>query len=167
MKKKTYVILIIVLTMLVSTSIAYASPAASDNFAVPLSGREEVPARDTNATGVATFKLSEDGTELSYKLIVANIQGVTQAHIHCGAAGVNGPVVAFLFGFNGAGVTANGVLAMGTITAANVVPRLNSPECPGGVANFDEMLAKIRSGDAYVNVHTLAFPGGEIRGQFQ
>ena len=166
--KKTYVTLLIVLIMLVTASIAYASPAAaSDNFAVPLSGREEVPARDTGATGVATFKLSEDGTELSYKLIVANIQGVTQAHIHCGAAGVNGPVVAFLYGFNPAGVTANGVLAMGTITAASVIPRPDSPQCPGWVANFDDMLAKIRSGDAYVNAHTLVFPGGEIRGQFR
>jgi hypothetical protein len=165
--KKTCITLIIVLSMLIATSVAYASPAASQNFVAPLSGGEEVPSVDTNARGVATLKLSKSGTELGYKLIVANIQNVTQAHIHCGAAGVNGPVIAFLFGFNPAGVTVNGELAEGTITAANVIPRPDSEACPGGVANFDELLAKMSSGDAYVNVHTIANPGGEIRGQIK
>jgi hypothetical protein len=76
-------------------------------------------------------------------------------------------VVAFLFGFDPAGVSENGVLAEGTITAANVIPRPDSPACPGGVANFDDLIAKMRSGDAYVNVHTVAFPAGEIRGQLK
>jgi hypothetical protein len=167
MMKKISVPIIIVLTMLVATGVAYASPAASRNFNAPLSGGEEVPSVDTNARGVATFQLSRDGTELSYKLIVANIQNVTQAHIHCGAAGANGPVVAFLFGLNPAGVTVNGILAEGTITAANVIPRPDSPACPGGVANFDDLLAKIQSGDTYVNVHTVSYPAGEIRGQIK
>lgn len=165
--KKTYVTLLIVLTMLIATGVVYASPAVPQNFIAPLSGGEEVPPVDTNARGVAILQLSKDGTQLSYKLIVANIQNVTQAHIHCGAAGVNGPVVAFLFGFDPAGVSSNGVLAEGTITAANVIPRPDSPACPGGVANFDDLLAKMRSGDAYVNVHTIAYPGGEIRGQIK
>jgi hypothetical protein len=165
--KKISVTLIIILTMLITTSVAYASPAASENFISPLSGGEENPAVDTNARGVAIYKLSNDGTALQYKLIVANIEDVTQAHIHCGGPGVNGPVVAFLFGFDPAGVTINGVLAEGTITAANVIPRPDSAACPGGVANFDELLAKIRSGDAYTNVHTIANPGGEIRGQIR
>ena len=166
--KKISITLIIVLTMLVATSAAYASPAgASQNFVAPLSGGEEVPPVVTNARGVATLKLSEDGTELQYKLIVANIQGVTQAHIHCGAARVNGPVVSFLFGFNPTGDAVNGGVAEGTITAANVIPRPDSAACPGGVADFDDLMAKLRSGDAYVNVHTLAYPGGEIRGQIR
>ena len=163
--KKTYVTLLIVLIMLVTASIAYASPAAaSDNFAVPLSVREEVPARDTNATGVATFKLSEGGTQLTYKLIVANIQGVTQAHIHCGTPDVAGPVVVFLYGFNPVGVTVNGILAEGTITQANVIARPDSAACPGGVSTLADVIAKMRSGGAYANVHTLEFPAGEERG---
>jgi hypothetical protein len=100
-------------------------------------------------------------------LIVANIEGVTQSHIHCGAEGVNGPVVAFLFGPVLGGLDANGVLAQGALTNANTIPRPDSAQCPGGVANFDELIAKIRSGEAYVNVHTLANPGGEIRGQIR
>jgi hypothetical protein len=76
-------------------------------------------------------------------------------------------VVAFLFPFDAAGVTLNGTLVEGTITADDIIPRPDSPACPGGVATFEDLLAKIRSGDAYVNVHTLAFPAGEIRGQFK
>ncbi len=76
----------------------------------------------TNAAGQANFKLSNDGTELEYKLIASNIENVVAAHIHVGAEGVNGPVVAFLYGpaAPGGGRT-NGVLATGTITAANLV----------------------------------------------
>jgi hypothetical protein len=136
------------------------------NFRSPMSGDAERPIPVvTDATGVATYKLSADETELSYRLIVANIDGVTQSHIHCGGPEDAGPVVAFLFGFNAAGVTENGVLAEGTITAANVIPRADSPACPGGVANLADLVEKLRTGGAYTNVHTLEWPGGEIRGQ--
>src|SRR5688572_17242132 len=118
--KKTYVTLILVLIMLVTVSVASASPPEEANFTAPLSGGEEVPSVDTNAAGLAHFQLSKDGTALHFKLNVANIQASTQAHIHCGAAGVNGPVVAFLYGF-GPVVTANGTLSEGTITS--VTPR--------------------------------------------
>jgi hypothetical protein len=163
-------VFLIVLIMLVTTSVAYASPAASENYATSLKGREEVPPRDTNATGVATFKLSKDGTELSYKLIVANIENVVASHIHVGPAGENGPVVAFLFGpaAPGGGRT-DGVLAEGTITAANLVgPLAGQP--------LSALIEAMEAGNTYVNVHTNDgvgdintgpgdFPGGEIRGQ--
>lgn len=152
------------IAILLLTSVALAS---NRNFTASLKGRNEVPAVETNGQGQAIFHLSKDGTELYYKLIAANIDGVTQAHIHCGAEGVNGPVVAFLYGFNADGISPNGILAEGTITAGDVIPRPDSAACPGGVANFDEMLAKMRSGDAYVNVHTVEWQGGEIRGQIR
>lgn len=134
------------------------------NFVAPLKGRDEVPPVETQATGLAKFQLSKDGTELHYKLIASNIEGVTQAHIHCGAPGVNGPVVIFLFGFDAAGVDPNGILAQGTLTAAGLIPRLDSPECPGGIADFGDLIDRLESGGAYANVHTLVNPGGEIRG---
>lgn len=143
----------------------YVKGGQIQNFIAPLSGRDEVDPVETRATGLAQMQLNKDGDELSFKLIASNIEGATQAHIHCGAADVNGPVVAFLYGFNAAGTDNNGILSEGTITASNVIPRPDSPECPDGVANFEEMLAKMASGDAYVNVHTLDNPGGEIRGQ--
>ena len=51
----------------------------------------------TGAQGQAMFKLSDDGQSITYKLNVANIENVTQAHIHVGALGVNGGIVAWLF----------------------------------------------------------------------
>lgn len=141
-----------------------AAGATGDRFVAVLAARNEVPPNDSKGRGVATFKLSRDGTTLSFKLNVANIRDVTQAHIHCGGPDVNGPVVAFLYGFNAAGATVNGTLSEGTITAANVIPRPDSAVCPGGIANFDEMIAAMQTGGAYVNVHTIALPPGEIRG---
>jgi CHRD domain len=65
---------------------------AGDNFVATLSGDQEVPTRDTQARGVATSKLRQDGAALAFKVNVANIDNVFAAHIHCGAVGVNGPV---------------------------------------------------------------------------
>src|SRR3970040_999640 len=81
--------------------LATVGTAAADNtrnFVAHLSGDEEVPAVATLAQGQAIFHLSEDGSELHFKLIVANITNVVAAHIHVAPAGVNGPVVAFLYG---------------------------------------------------------------------
>jgi hypothetical protein len=155
----------LVIAAFVLSAVALAVAHESKNFGAPLSGDEEVPPVDTNARGNSVLHLSKSGDGLNFKLIVANIENVTQAHIHCGAEGVNGPVVVFLFPFTPAGVTANGVLSEGTLTNADVIPRPSSAECPGGVANLDELTAKLRSGGAYVNVHTTSNPGGEIRGQ--
>jgi hypothetical protein len=136
-------------------------------FTAHLSGGNEVPPVDLKGQGQAIFTLSDDGISLDYKLIVANTKNITQAHIHCGEPGINGPVVVFLFGFVSGGVNQNGVLAEGTITDANIIPRGSSAECMGGLATFENLLEKIRNGSAYVNVHTVDFPGGEIRGQIK
>ncbi len=129
-------------------------------FIAHLSGGEEVPPAQTTGTGQAFFKLSMDGTSLDYKLIVANIENVTQSHIHLAPAGTNGAVVAFLFGNVPGGVTVNGVLTEGTITAANLVgPLAGQP--------LSALVDYLNNGGAYVNVHTTSYPGGEIRGQIQ
>lgn len=137
-----------------------------------LNGGEEVPARDTNARGNALFSLSDDGLTLSFKLIVANIDNVVASHIHIGPAGVNGPVVLFLYGpVPAGGGTLNGVIAEGTATGANLVgPLAGQP--------LSALIAHMTAGNAYVNVHTNDgvapantgpgdFPGGEIRGQIR
>jgi hypothetical protein len=136
-------------------------------FTAHLSGDNEVPPVDSQGQGQAIFTLSEDGTALHYKLIVANTKNVTQAHIHCGEAGINGPVVVFLFGFVAGGVTQNGILAEGTITSANIISRPSSAACVGGLATFENLLERIRNGTVYVNAHTVDFEGGEIRGQIK
>src|SRR5688572_17036947 len=98
--------------------IALAGIVVAADFGARLRGRDEVPARDTNAHGNATVTLSDDGLSLSYKLIVANIDNVVAAHIHVGPPGVNGPVVLFLYGnVPPGGGPSNGVLSEGTATA--------------------------------------------------
>ncbi|HEX9754606.1 MAG TPA: CHRD domain-containing protein, partial [Gemmatimonadales bacterium] len=79
----------------------------------------------------------------------------TLAHIHIGAVGVAGPPVTVNLIATPPAGTFTGVLASGTITAAMVT----------GGETFATLVAKIRSGEAYINVHTTANPGGEIRGQ--
>jgi len=151
---------------------ATASPPAEKNFIAILSGDAEVPVRDTQARGVAIFRLSDDGMSLSYRLVVANIDNVTASHIHLGGPSANGPVVAFLAGpFPVGGGRTSGVLARGTITEADLVGPL-----AGG--SFTDLIAAMSTGNAYVNVHTNDgvapantgpgdFPGGEVRGQIR
>jgi hypothetical protein len=89
----------------------YASSNTSQHFGTAaLAGENERPVPvDTRARGTATFTLSDDGSTLHYKLIVANIDRVTQSHIHIAPVDSAGPVVVFLFGFVAGGVTQNGV----------------------------------------------------------
>ena len=133
------------------------------NFRAVLAGENEVPARDTHARGVAVFQVH--GDTISFRLIAANIENAFAAHIHCGAAGVNGPVRITLFtGAVGSG-RFDGVLSEGSASLAGVT-------CPNG----NSLLSEIEAGNTYVNVHTNDgvggvntgpgdFPGGEIRGQ--
>jgi hypothetical protein len=164
--------MVVLVVMLALALLALApSAVAGDNFVATLSGGQEVPARDTQAVGVATFKLREDGTALEFKVNVANIDNVFAAHIHCGAVGVNGPIGVTLFmGMPGGGAF-QGTLAEGTITAPDA-----GNAC--GWTDLAAVLAAIRTGATYVNVHTNDgvappntgpgdFPGGEIRGQIR
>jgi len=148
-------------------AVGLAVAGANRNWSTHSNSSMEVPVRDSQGQSQAIFHLSKDGDALTFKLIASNIEGVTQSHIHCGPPGVNGPVVVFLYGFNPAGVAPNGILNQGTITAANVIARPASAICPGGVASLDDVIEKMNNGGAYVNVHTLVFPGGEIRGDIE
>ena len=63
--------------------------------------------------------------------------------------------------------TSNGILNQDVATNADVIARPDSPACPGGVANLEDVIEKLATGGAYANVHTSAFPPGEIRGQIE
>lgn len=165
-----FILMVIVLTALSLGGVAGAASPPS-KFSARLSGEEEVPPRDTMARGKAKFRLSEDESELNFKLSVANIDNVFAAHIHCGAVGVNGPVGVTLFAGSPGGGQFSGILARGTITVPN-------PGNGCGWMTLADVIAAMRSGNAYVNVHTNDgidppntgpgdFPGGEIRGQIQ
>jgi len=134
----------------------------SHNFRTHLSGREQVSPLDTRAQGQAIFQLNKDGTELSFKLIVANIDNVIGAHIHLAPVGQNGPIVLPLLGnpfIPDPGLTVNGVLVQGTATAADVGGPL--------AGDLNTLIDAMRAGNTYVNVHTVEFRPGEIRGQIR
>jgi hypothetical protein len=127
-----------------------------EQFRASLSGAFEVPAVTTTSTGTARFTV--DGAELDYTLDVQNVNGAIAAHIHSGAVGANGPPIVFLFQQAAPGTNvANGSLAAGSVDQADMI-------ATAGVS-YDSMLSLIRRGNAYVNVHTVARPAGEIRGQ--
>jgi hypothetical protein len=135
---------------------ALSCSKGSDNVQIlqaDLSGANEVPARNTGATGTAGITI--EGQTVHFTVEVHNINAVSLSHIHSGAAGVNGPVRVNFFTGPVTGPV-NGILAQGSFTAADVK----------GVS-FDELLAEMRSGTAYVNVHSPTFPAGEIRGQIR
>lgn len=126
------------------------------NFRAHLSGDGVVPPVDTDAQGQAMFRLNAAGDALHFALNVANIEDVIGAHIHNAPAGENGPIVAFLYGDPFAeAVSPDGRFVTGTITAADVI----------GLTGLDALLREMRAGNSYVQVHTLANPPGEIRGQ--
>ena len=167
MKRTTYLLVVVTLALGLAAPSAVAQPT---NFRAVLSGADEVPSNDSLGRGFASFQLSPDGTELDYRLVVANINNVIAAHIHVAPPDVNGPVVAFLFGPAAPGEgRVNGVIAQGTITAANLTGPLAGQ-------SLSELISAIEDGETYVNVHTSDgdptttggpgdLPGGEIRGQ--
>ncbi len=148
--------------ILLLVAVGPVSAAADSHFRAQLSGAQEVPPVETLSRGQAIFRMSRDGNELHFKLIVANLRDVRMAHIHLAQAGVNGPVVAWLYPGGPPPVEIpgrfSGVLAEGTITAADLVGPLAG-------MTLGDLADAMRAGDTYVNVHTAAYPGGEIRGQ--
>lgn len=138
--------------------------AAAANFHAHAKGSEEVPSVDTRAQGQATFRLARDGNSVEFKLNVSNIEDVLMAHIHLAPAGSNGGVVVWLYP---AGPPPQlipgrhqGELASGTFTADDLVGPLAG-------ASLGDLIEAMRNGGAYVNVHTTANPGGEVRGQIR
>jgi hypothetical protein len=143
-----------------------ADPATATSFTATLSGASEVPAVTTPATGTATLSVS--GGQITYTINVTNLQNAVLGHIHLAAAGQNGPVRLNLCGTGApepACTSGTGVLATGT----------NGTTVGSPPITFEELLSAMRTGGAYVNVHTNAAgctlgnpgcnPGGEIRGQ--
>jgi hypothetical protein len=148
----------------------FALALAADGFAAPLSfratltGDQEVPPVDTTTRGSATFRADPGLTQLRFDLRVTNGVAITQAHLHCAGAGVNGPVVAFLFGPEDPGVGVSGRLASGTIENGDIIATEGEP-CGGVINNVASLYAAILEGRIYANVHSAANPGGEVRAQ--
>lgn len=161
MRRTLFSLLVVLAVLLLAVG---AVSADSRTYVAHLTGGAEVPPRDTLSQGQAVFRLSRDGSELHYKLIVANIEDVTMAHIHLAPAGQNGDIVVWLYPaapppqlIDG---RSQGVLARGEITADDLMG-------PLGGATLSDLIDAIEAGNAYVNVHTSANPTGEVRGQIR
>lgn len=157
-----------------------AAAGLNRNWSVHANGSQEVPPHDSQGQAQAIFHLAKDGDSIDYKLTAANIENVFMAHIHMvqppavTAPGVNGPIVVWLYPSTTPGVTApfgggriQGVIAQGTITAGDLTGPLQGH-------SLEDLLTAMRTGKAYVNLHTNDgvdppntgvgdFPGGEIR----
>ena len=131
-----------ILTLAVFVTGALASAIAiGAEVNVTLSGANEVPPAQTAASGRGKIMVGDDGT-VSGIITTTGIAG-TAAHIHMAAAGKNGPVIIPL------------------------TPKGDTFEVPAGAKLNAEQMKAFKAGDLYVNVHTTAHPGGEIRGQLK
>ena len=169
MKTKTSTVAILsttfVSTLLILGIVAANLPAAifaqQQKFTAKLSGSNEVPPVTTSGSGIATLQLSADGKSLDYQLNLTNMNSVMGAHIHSGKQGQNGPVVAGLFNPDMSGPPTgivNGLLKKGTLTSTDLSGSLAGKQ-------ISDLVNLIKSGGAYVNVHTTKNQNGEVRGQ--
>lgn len=125
-----------------------------------LSGYNEVPSISTAGTGKLRLKIDGSNTTATYTLTFSGLEGaVTGAHLHLGKPGVAGGVI-----INLCPTTCVSPVSS-TFNATNVVPTVSPAQGIAGPADWAEVLKAIRAGAVYANVHTTAFPAGEIRGQ--
>ena len=125
-----------------AVALAVAGVASAADVKVTLGGDQEVPAVNTQAKGSGTVMIGDD-MSVKGTVTTTGVAG-TAAHIHMAAAGKNGPVI---------------------------VPMMKSGDngwtfAPDAKLNADQMKA-FQAGELYINVHSAANPGGEIRGQLK
>ena len=142
-----------------------AVAGGQDVWKARLSGDNEAPPVASKAHGSATFTVIYDLTtegdttginRIEYQVRVSSLVDVRAAHIHIGAPGVAGPIAVNLNATQSDGRT-NGVIAQGTFMA-------NDLTGPLAGLTLSDLYDEFVAGNAYVNVHTVAHPGGEIRG---
>lgn len=135
-----------------------ATAPTTKTFDVALTTAAEVPVCPSaapGATGRATVAIAPDDSSITTTVTYSGLSGdVTAAHIHAGAAGVSGPVVLPFSAPLASPLTK-------TFTAADYVAAPNAPP------DFPSFMTTLKSGGAYINVHTAACKPGEIRGQIQ
>jgi hypothetical protein len=135
------VLAVLAVAALASCSSMPAWMPGSGAMKVNLTGAEEVPPVNTQAKGSGTFRVADDGT-VTGSVTTEGVSG-TMAHIHQGAKGQNGPVIVPL--------TKNG----------------DTYTVPEGRKLTPAQMDALKAGNLYVNVHSNAHKGGEIRAQLQ
>jgi hypothetical protein len=170
----------IALPLVVAASLAVVVMARDNEPRIghaDLSGFEENLTLSSPGSGTLDVAISRDGTSLRYRLhyegLTTATSQVLQSHIHLGRPAINGGIMVF-FCTNltpPAGVPVpqacpqNEATLTGVLTEADVVGPTAQGITPAGVNRFSQLIEALRAEAAYGNVHTTAFPGGEIRGQ--
>jgi CHRD domain len=170
MHKASAVVALIVgaFAVLVVGSYATADSGKKNVSTGPMTGYlEGAPSGPVSSSATGSFEATIDdaASEISFTLTYAGLEApVLFAHIHFGQRSVNGGVAAFLCG--GGSKPACPGPQSGTVTGTIVPTDVIGPVGQGIAAGeFDALVAAMRAGRAYANVHSTKFPGGEVRGQ--
>lgn len=171
MRKRYYVKPFLLMVLLIGFGVVYA--ANELKFEADLSGAQEVTTPgggvDANTTGAVEVEFDRALTKAQFRLTVRDGTGIIQAHFHCASAGVNGPVVAFLFGpADPPGVDVGEGSVEGTLDNSDIIPPEtleNIEACGVPLNNIASLAFALRAGKIYANVHSTVFPTGVIRGQ--
>lgn len=127
-------------------------------YAASLRGSNENPANSSTAFGSSLVTFDSVNSTIAFEVNTSGIASPTASHIHRGSAGTNGPVIINFAtgptGFQGGRVSGSGSLTGGAIPSSSLTPADLTGLSTAGTAN-----------GFYVNVHSVAFGGGEIRGQ--
>ena len=165
------IIVTAVLVLALASLFVGLSAAGSDksHFKATLSPYSEVPTNSTTGQGDLDLRIDDGAQTITFTLTYSGLAApAAVAHIHLGARSTNGGVSVFFCGGGGQGLcppgTSSQATVTGTITPANVVGP-TAQGIPASEAGFAELVAAIRAGVTYANVHNSIFPGGEIRGQ--
>lgn len=155
-------------TAMVAAAFALAacggSSGPANHFTATLSPANEPGTVTSSGTGTAEYTV--DGGTVTFTVNFSGLSAAANnAHIHVGPAGVNGGVTV---PFTSQLPRATSGSFSGSFTAANVAAA-QTPD--GGVSiaagDYDGLLTLMRAGNTYTNIHSTAYPGGEIRGQNQ
>src|SRR5258708_113272 len=167
------------LSALVAMSAALAASTAcrSEAIAARLSGCQEVPAVSTVGRAEFEGKISPDDRFIDWEMTFDGLQApIQQSHIHVAQRSVNGGIMIWLCGTGttqplagppGTQTCPQSGTIRGTISAANVTPAASATAQQIAAGELGKVIAAIRAGAAYVNIHTAVSPGGEIRGQLR
>lgn len=172
----------------------------STHYLASLSGADEVPpvamgeSTTTEVYGDFFMRTDQGMSKAQFILDVFNGKRITEAHLHCGPVGVNGPVVAYLMGEIPGGIDVSGELTSFVLTDRNIIPvqgiatessvmdevtlydastgtttsattTPTSADCGADIHDLPSLVSAISAGQVYVNVHSTDNPDGVIRGQ--
>ena len=154
----------------VTLPIAVQGGGKKFRFDTMASGAQEPEPVDTDTTASLELEFQQDLSTVSFDVDVFDGHAITQIHLHCGVAGINGPLVVVLAGENipvggPGGVDVDGFLAAGTLTEADFP---SNTTCTSGfvISNIASLLAALLNNELYLNVHSESNPSGLVRGQF-